>query len=114
AGDLPLDGTSGESEWDGFIPFEELPSVFNPPSGMIVSANQHPFPADYPYAVNVNFAPPHRAIRIRQLLSARSGWQAKDMLTVQMDIFSSFSKFLAEQVVAAYDKKNTRNASLDP
>src|SRR5262249_24640304 len=69
AGDVPLDGASGEAEWDGFIPFDQLPSAFNPPSGIIASANQNPFPADYPYTVNGNFAPPQRAIRIRQLLS---------------------------------------------
>ena len=43
-GDVPVDGSSGNFEWDGYIPFDELPSVYNPPSGMIVTANQNPFP----------------------------------------------------------------------
>ena len=30
-------------------------------AGMIVTANQNPFPADFPYPVNGNFAPPYRA-----------------------------------------------------
>src|SRR5439155_21272625 len=50
-GDLPVDGSSGDFEWQGFIPFEQLPSAFNPPAGLIVTANQNPFPADYPYPV---------------------------------------------------------------
>jgi penicillin amidase len=105
AGDVPLDGSSGDFEWDGYIPFDELPMAYNPPSGIIATANQNPFPADYPYPVNGNFAPPDRALRIRELLSARTGWHAADMLAVQTDIFSAFSKFLAVQVVAAYDKR---------
>ena len=32
-GDVPVDGSSGNFEWDGYIPFDELPSVYNPPSG---------------------------------------------------------------------------------
>jgi penicillin amidase len=114
AGDLPLDGSSGDFEWDGYIAFDELPSAFNPPGGIIATANQNPFPADYPYPVNGNFAPPNRALRIRQLLSARTGWRAPDMLAVQTDIFSAFDKFLAEQAVAAYDKRGAKNSALDP
>jgi len=48
-GDVPVDGTSGNFEWDGYIPFDELPSVYNPPSGLIVSANQNTFPENFAY-----------------------------------------------------------------
>ncbi|HXB68980.1 MAG TPA: penicillin acylase family protein [Candidatus Acidoferrales bacterium] len=112
-GDVPVDGSSGEFEWDGFIPFDELPSVFNPPSGIIASANQNTFPPNYPYPVNGNFAPPYRFRQIRDLLGSRNGWRAADMLTVQKDIYSAFHKFLAGQVVAAYDRRNSRSPDLD-
>jgi penicillin amidase len=113
-GDIPVDGSSGNFEWDGYIPFDELPNVYNPPSGMIVSANQNTFPANFPYSVNGNFAPPYRAQQIRALLSAHNGWHAEDMLTVQKDIYSAFSHFLAAQLVKAYDKRNAHNPGLDP
>jgi penicillin amidase len=113
-GDVPLDGSSGDFEWDGYIGFDELPTAYNPPGGIIATANQNPFPADYPYPVNGNFAPPDRSLRIRQLLSGRSGWKAADMLGVQMDILSAFHKFLAAQVVAAYDKRGSKNPAIDP
>ena len=92
-GDVPVDGSSGNFEWDGYIPFDELPSVYNPPAGMIVTANQNPFPADFPYPVNGNFAPPYRAQQIRALLSARNGWRAADMLAVQTDVYSGVQPF---------------------
>jgi penicillin amidase len=111
-GDLPVDGSSGEFEWDGTIPFEELPQAFNPPSGMIVTANQNPFPSEYKYRLSGNFAPYFRDRQIINRLSAHDGWKAPDMLTVQKDVYSALSRFLAQQVVAAYDKHGSRNASL--
>jgi len=113
-GDVPVDGASGKFEWDGFIPFEELPSFFNPPNGIIVSANQNPFPADFPYPVNGDFAPPDRSIQIRRRLEAREGWKAADLLSVQGDVYSSFGRFLAGELVAACDRRQAHNPSLDP
>jgi penicillin amidase len=112
-GDVPVDGTSGDFDWDGYIPFDELPAFFNPPGGIIVTANQNPFPPNYPYPVNGNFSPPYRARQIRDRLGARNGWRAADTLGVQMDIYSAFSKFLAAQIVAAYDARHTKNPGLD-
>jgi penicillin amidase len=112
-GDVPVDGSTGEFEWDGYIPFEELPSVYNPPGGMIVTANQNPFPEKFAYPVNGNFAPPLRFAQIRALLSAREGWRAPDMLTVQKDVYSAFSHFLARQIVAAYQKRDAHNPAVE-
>jgi penicillin amidase len=112
-GDIPVDGSSGNFEWEGYIPFEELPSVYNPPGGMIVTANQNPFPENFPYPVNGNFAPPQRFMQIRALLAAREGWRPPDMLTVQKDVYSAFSHFLARQIVEAYQRRNAHNPSLD-
>jgi penicillin amidase len=113
-GDLPVDGSTGEYDWDGLIPFDELPSSFNPPSGMIVTANQNPFPADYPYPVNGNFATHYRLNQIRHLLAARKGWRAEDLIAVQKDVYSSFDKFIGDQLVAAYDRRNAHSPTLDP
>ena len=38
-GTVPLPGWTSENRWAGMIPFEELPSVLNPPSGYLVTAN---------------------------------------------------------------------------
>jgi penicillin amidase len=111
-GDVPVDGSSGENEWQGFIPFEELPSFYNPPQGVVVTANQNPFPADYPYAVNGNFASHYRSRQIRDLLMARNGWRAADMLTVQKDVYSAFSQYLAQAIVEAYDRHKAQHAGM--
>jgi len=112
-GSLPLDGTTPESEWTGYVPFDELPSAFNPESGLIVSANQNPFPAEYPYRVGGAFAAPYRADRIRELLEERDNWSPKEMFGVETDIQDAFLRFLAAQAVAAYDARPAGTAVLD-
>jgi penicillin G amidase len=113
SGSVPLDGASDKFEWDGFIPYAELPSVFNPASGIIATANQNPFPSNYPYNVDGNFAPPYRARQVRDLLTARQGWRATDMITVQKDVYSGFEKFMAGQIVAAYDKRQAHAPDME-
>lgn len=104
-GSVPVDGSSGQYEWDGFMRFDDLPAAYNPPAGIIVTANQNPFPADYKYAVHGDFAPPYRSRQIRDRLSGRNGLKADDMLVVEKDVYSAFSQFLARQIVAAYDRR---------
>jgi penicillin G amidase len=104
ATDLPLDGSSGQCEWKGIISYDQLPQVFNPPSGIINTSNQDPFPRDYPYPVTGRFAPKYRGQEVRALLRSHEKWQPAQMLAVQKDVYSEFSKFLAQQVVAAWDK----------
>lgn len=109
AGEAPVEDAA--CNWQGFIPFDKLPSAYNPAAGMIVTANQNPFPADYPYQVNGNFAAPYRANQIRALLGSRQKWKAEDMLSVETDVYSTFDSFLAQQVVAAYDAQKTKPAN---
>ncbi len=113
SGSVPLDGASGKFEWDGVIPYAELPSVYNPPSGIIATANQNPFPVNYAYSVDGNFAAPYRARQIRDLLTARQGWRAADMIAVQKDVYSGFERFLAGQIVAAYEKRQAHEPDME-
>ncbi len=104
-GDVPVDGASGNFEWQGFIPFDQLPASLNPPSGLIVTANQNPFPPDYPYAVNGIFAAQYRSKQIRDMLTGRAGLRPQDTLAVQKDVYSGFCRYLARAIVAAYDRR---------
>ena len=111
-GDVPVDGSSGDFDWDGYIPFDQLPSVLNPSRGIIVSSNQNPFPPDYPYRVNGDFAPA-RSKQVLDRLSAHDGWRADQMLAIQTDVYSKPLQFLASQAVTAYGKRNSRDSDLD-
>ena len=114
AGGGVVDGSTGQSEWDGYIPFEELPQQFDPPEGMIASANANPFPADYPYAVSGNFAPRDRTEQILNLLMAGGAkLKPQDSLRIQKDVYSALHAEIARRVVAAYDKRGAVTGPLN-
>lgn len=84
SGLYPILGT-GEFDWQGFIPFEELPQVLNPESGFIVTGNNKVTPSNYPYEISGDFAEPYRAERIRELILSKDKLSFEDMQTIQLD-----------------------------
>ena len=69
----PYDGSTNAGDWIGYIPFNELPHLFNPPSGLIVTANQRTVGTDYKYTqFSRDTAPPWRARRIFDLLDQKT------------------------------------------
>ncbi len=110
-GDLPQP-PGAPDEWAGIIPFAELPSYYNPPSGMLITANQNPFPKDYRYPVNGGFAPHYRARQIEAMLTRGKAWEPAGMLRIQRDVYSGFSHFLAGQLVAAFKTRGATNPAL--
>jgi penicillin G amidase len=111
-GDIPVDGSSGKCEWNGYIPFEKLPQAYNPPTGIFVSANDNPFPPDYAYSVRGNFAARFRADRIRQILGSRGKWTANDMLQIQTDVYSAFAHHLAREILEACDRRRSSDPEI--
>jgi penicillin amidase len=108
-GDVPLDGASGRQEWDGYIAFDQLPSYYNPPAGILASANQNSFPSRTPYRVSGFFASPHRARQIVARLQSKAKWSPAGILRLQSDVYSSFLHYIAMQAVRAVEKRQDRN-----
>jgi penicillin amidase len=83
---LPVPGT-GAFDWQGYIPFEQLPQVLNPESGFIVTANNRVAPSNYPYPISFEWAEPYRAERIQDLIQSFSTdkLSLQDMQTIQLD-----------------------------
>jgi len=69
-GMLPVPGWNGDYDWQGYIPFEELPHFLNPPSGYIVTANNAVVGSDYPYLISEEWNRGFRAQRIVDMLEA--------------------------------------------
>lgn len=103
-GAVPAAGETDDSEWVGYIPFEALPHSFNPPSGILATANGRVVPADYPYFLTDRWMPPYRTARIFQLLEQNRKFAVEDFLRIQGDITSLPNQFLAGQLVAAAAK----------
>jgi penicillin amidase len=67
-GSLPVPGWSGDYEWDGYIPFEKLPHLYNPPQGYIASANNRVVDDNYPYFLSRDYCLGDRAQSIKEMI----------------------------------------------
>ena len=98
-GSLPYDGTTNEGDWVGFIPFAEMPHDFDPPSGIIVQANQRIVDQQYPHHLTHNWRVPYRARRIYELLQPKPRFAVDDFLAIQGDTYSYPDAIFAAEVV---------------
>ena len=89
---IPSPGWNGEYDWVGFVPFEALPSAFNPPGGRVVSANNKVVPEDYPYFFGRDWDLPNRALRINQLLDYIPQQSPAAAAAMQADTLSLMAK----------------------
>ncbi len=93
-GTLPADGWTGDAEWTGWIPFDRLPHLYDPPEHFIVTANNRPAPATYPYLIGSEFYTPYRAQRIVDLLRGRTKLTPGDFAAIQRDTVSLHARDL--------------------
>jgi penicillin amidase len=110
-GSIPYDGSTDEGEWTGFIPFDKLPHLYDPPKGFIMTANQRVVGRDYPYFLTHEWSPPYRARRIQDLLQAKQKLTVEDFRSIQSDTYS----YAAENFVRATVEiaRQTPPASVD-
>jgi len=102
-GSLPEDGSDNAHEWVGYVPFEKLPSVLNPPSGIIATANSRITPDGYRYSLSTEWEAPWRSARIYRVLESGKKFSAADMLALETDIYSELDRFFGERFVYAVD-----------
>lgn len=84
----PAPGWDARYDWDGFIPFEQLPRQFNPASQRVITANQKIVGDDYPYFLTSEWALPFRANRITALMDARQKHSMRSFADIQKDTIS--------------------------
>ena len=101
---LPAAPSLPVGEWSGFIPFNALPSVLDPESGMVATANARVSPDDYPYQLTLDWAAPYRNERIWKWLGDKRGLTRKDMITLQTDVYSESDQEIAQRLAYAIDR----------
>ncbi|MCA9944680.1 MAG: penicillin acylase family protein, partial [Anaerolineales bacterium] len=87
-GRLPVPGWTSENEWQGYVPYDELPSSYNPEQGFLLSANHRVEPEGYPYYLSDGYTPGYRAQQIEDLLKEYAPLSVEDMDLIQEDTFS--------------------------
>jgi penicillin amidase len=99
---LPFIGWTGEHEWQGFTPFEQLPSLYNPPEGFIATANNKTT-KNVDYHIANLWEPPSRIQRIREVLQSKQLFDVSDFKKLQNDNFSYFAKDVTTFILSAYN-----------
>ncbi len=93
-------GDTDEYDWQGFVPFEELPHVYNPESGYVSSANNRPVGDDYPYHLSHWFFLPYRIDRIQEMLTAKEKLGVEDFKSMHADLLSMLVKDFLGPILA--------------
>jgi penicillin amidase len=87
-GSIPYDGSTDAGDWIDYIPIDKLPKLYDPPSGIIVTANQRIIGTDYSYFLTHSWAQPYRARRILDLLNQKPKLTTDDFRRIQGDVYS--------------------------
>lgn len=99
-GVVPVAGSTGDNEWLGYIPVDELPQAVNPAAGYLAHANNRPVGDDYPHWLGVDFFPGIRAARISELIEGRATHSAESFVAMLNDLYSLPEHRLAQGVGA--------------
>ncbi|MEE9249192.1 MAG: penicillin acylase family protein [Dehalococcoidia bacterium] len=114
---LPVPGWTGEQEWQGIVPFEEMPRARNPETGYIVTANNRIVDEDYPHYIGLEYSPDYRARRVRESIEKLDGAVVSDMAAIHADCTSipaqAMSRLLSRVKSADPDVQAARDRLLD-
>src|SRR6185503_17656851 len=106
-GSVPYDGSTDAGEWTSYIPIAKLPTLFDPPSGIIVTANQRIVGTDYPYFLTHSWAQPYRARRIFDLLNEKPKLSSEDFRRILGDTYSIAGMSFTRELVKLLRPKLT-------
>jgi penicillin G amidase len=106
-GSVPYDGSTDAGEWTSYIPIAKLPTLYDPPSGIIVTANQRIVGTDYPYFLTHSWAQPYRARRIYDLLNEKPKHSIDDFRRILGDVYSIAGTLFAQEAVKLLRPKLT-------
>ncbi|MBL8793052.1 MAG: penicillin acylase family protein [Planctomycetia bacterium] len=97
--DLPAPGHDAQHEWQGEVPFDDLPEVVNPPTGFWSSANQEPA-LTCPHYLSADWMDGYRQQRIGQLAGASAQLSPADCERMQNDLISLPAREIARRLCA--------------
>ena len=100
---FPFPGKTDEYDWKGFVPFDQMPHVFNPPDGFIATANNKIINDSYPYHISNHWESPWRSIRISEVLKEQERFSVEDIQRLQLDLISVHAREVIPLIFHAYD-----------
>lgn len=100
-GRLPSPGWIAKYDWQGFVPYDQLPERFNPETGIIATANEKIVANDYPYFITRDWSLPYRGNRIRAELKAAPKHDLASFAKLQADQVSDLAREITPLLVGA-------------
>ncbi len=111
-GGVPVPGWTGDYEWQGFIPFEELPHLLNPAQDFIITANNRVVDASYPHYLGDDFSIGDRARRIHELLTGAEKLSVGDMQVMQFDLISPTARKVGQHLAQLTPQEPSLSAAV--
>lgn len=108
-GSIIRNGATDEFDWKGYVPFDQLPTIYNPEKGYVSSANNKTVSEEYPYYISFRFYPPHRINRIRQMLDEKEIFGIEDFKRMITDQHSSYAALLTPHILRLKEKQPAMN-----
>jgi len=99
-GTVPVPGWTDEYEWEGSVPYEELPFSYNPDEGFLATANNRIHDDSYPYLLGKDFLPPFRVRRVVELLTATEMHDVESFRRMHTDTVSLPAREILPRLVA--------------
>jgi penicillin G amidase len=100
---IPVAGFDPARRWAGYIPYDQLPQTFDPPSGILATANSRITPDLYPFLITLDWGAPYRNERIWKVLSSSKNLTPEAMLKLQADVYSDVDRVIAQRLAYAID-----------
>ncbi len=99
-GRLPVTGWSGEDEWLGLVPFEEMPQRRDPAAGVVMNANNAVVGPDFPHLITADWANPYRGARLDALIDSKQRHSLADNQSYQLDTVSEAARSMVPLMTA--------------
>lgn len=99
----PFPGWTDKFDWQGYVPFEENPSAFNPSQGFIATANNRIVEPDFPYYLSNQWEPSWRIERITEVLGRSGLVSIEDIQRLQLDVVSTQARTLVPVILHAFE-----------
>ena len=98
-GRRPVPGWTGEFDWAGMVPFDELPQTVNPPGGRLVNANNRIVDESYPHLITADWPNDYRARRIEEELDREPRHSLDGAAALQLDTHSGGARALLPRLL---------------
>ena len=106
---IPFDGSTSKHDWTGYVPFDEMPYVYNPEKGYISNGNNKTIDDDYPYYISRYWADPSRGEQIDRRLKVNSKLDIEDMKSILNEITSPFAQEYSTLFINNYSEGFSEN-----